>query len=188
MASPKKRSVIFIGRFQPLHRGHVSVILDLIDQFDEVIIAIGSMDKYRTPENPFTVGERHAMVTAVMDELKVPRMGTYRVVPMNDIDDNEKWPKHVIDTCGKFDIVCTGNDLVSELFTKKARKEVMPPKKKYAITATQVREAITRGEDLEKYLHTAVIAFLQKIGAARKMVEIAAETAGEKLAETSKKK
>lgn len=52
---------LFIGRFQPLHWGHVKVVEWLLAQYDEVVVAIGSADKALTPENPFSAGERLEM-------------------------------------------------------------------------------------------------------------------------------
>jgi nicotinamide-nucleotide adenylyltransferase len=181
---PKKVSrVAFIGRFQPFHRGHLSVLQDLLEEFDQVLVVIGSSDKFRTLDNPFTVGERHAMVKATMDALKIAP-DRYKVIPLPDIGDDEKWVKHVMDTCPEFDTVASGNPKVQELFRKIKKKKVIEPKQKYRITATGVREAIRNGEDLKKYLHEAVVAFLQKIGAARKIIDIEeAEKAAEAVVE-----
>jgi len=182
---PKKVSrVAFIGRFQPFHRGHLSVLQDLVEEFDQVLVVIGSSDKFRTLENPFTVGERHAMVKATMDALKIAQ-DRYKVIPLPDIGDDEKWVKQVMDTCPDFDTVVSGNPKVQELFRKIKKKKVIEPKMKYRITATAVREAIRNGEDLKKYLHEAVVAFLQKIGAARKIIDIEAEAQAAAAAEAS---
>lgn len=171
--SKKTRTALFLGRFQPFHRGHLSVIVDLLKEFDLVVVAVGSSEKSRTLDNPFTVGERHAMVKAALTEEGYKYETQFKVVPIPDIDDDDKYPKYVADMCPNFDVLVTGNDHVKELFQKKLKnKEIREPKKRYAITATRVREAIAAGEDLEKYLHPAVVAFLQKIGAARKIIEI----------------
>ncbi len=167
----KKKTALFIGRFQPFHRGHLSVVTDALGEYDKVIIAIGSADKSRTPENPFTVGERHAMVKASLVELGYTPEKNFVVVPVTDIDDDTKWCKHAMGICPKFDVVISGNEKVVELFVK-AKQKVVAPKLKYKISATRVRKAIEEGEDLEKYLHLAVVAFLQKIGATRKLVDI----------------
>ena len=163
--------VLFIGRFQPFHRGHLSVVEAALKKYDHVIIAIGSADKSRTQENPFTVGERHAMIKAALVELGINN-DRYAVVPITDIDDDLKWPKHVVEHCSSFETVITGNDIVKNLFEQKTKKIVVIPRKKYNISATDVRQAIEQGDDLVKYLHSAVIAFLQKIGATRKLVDI----------------
>ncbi len=171
---PKKvRTALFLGRFQPFHRGHLSAIVDLFKDFELVIVAIGSAEKSRTLDNPFTVGERHAMVKAALMEEGFKYETQFKVVPIPDIDDDDKYPKYAADMCPSFDTLVTGNTVVAELFRKKFKgKEIIEPKKRYAITATRVREAILACEDLEKYLHPAVVAFLQKIGAARKIIEI----------------
>ncbi len=175
---PKKvKRVAFIGRFQPFHRGHLSVIEDLLLKFDQVLVVVGSSDKFRTLENPFTVGERHAMVKATLDSLGV-KPDKFKVVPLPDINDEDKWPKHVIKICPEFDAVAiTENKRVEGLFRKHTNKKIVKPKKRYAITATKVREEIKAGADLEKYLPLPVIAFLQKIGAARKIIDIEEEEA-----------
>ena len=177
---PKKvKRVAFIGRFQPFHRGHLSVIEYLLSKFDQVLVVIGSSDKFRTPENPFTVGERHAMVKETLDDLGV-KSDKFKVVPLPDIDDDEKWPKHVIKTCPEFEAVAiTDNSRVEGLFRKFTKKKIVKTKKKYAISATTVREEIGKGSDLQKYLPQPVIAFLQKIGAARKIIDIEEEADSE---------
>jgi len=175
MPAKKVKRVAFIGRFQPFHRGHLSVIEDLLPKFDQVLVVIGSSDKFRTIENPFTVGERHAMVKATLDDLGV-KPDKFKVIPLPDIDDDEKWPKHVIKTCPEFDAVAiTENPRVEKLFRAHTKKKIVKPKKKYAISATTVREEIQKGSDLEKYLPLPVVAFLQKIGAARKIIDIIEE-------------
>lgn len=166
----KKKTACFLGRFQPVHRGLISVVEDLLKDYETVVIAICSSDKFRTPENPFTVGERHAMFKeTLVDELKYPRT-RLKVVPVPDIDDDEKWPKHVLDVTGGFDVLVTGTKSVAELFEKKTKKKVIAPKKKYAILGDQVIAALKSGESMDKYCHKAVISFLQKIGAARKIL------------------
>ncbi|MFH1375981.1 MAG: nicotinamide-nucleotide adenylyltransferase [Patescibacteria group bacterium] len=175
MPAKSSKRVAFIGRFQPFHRGHLSVIEDLLPKFNQVLVVIGSSDKFRTPENPFTVGERHAMVKATLDDLGV-KSEKFKVVPLPDIDDDEKWPKHVIKTCPDFEAVAiTDNPRTEGLFKKHTKKKIIKTKKKYAISATKVRDEIGKGADLEKYLPQPVIAFLQKIGAARKIIDIEEE-------------
>lgn len=175
MPSKKVTRVVFVGRFQPFHRGHLSVIVDLLEKFDQVLVVIGSADKFRTPENPFTVGERHAMVKATLDDLGVAS-DRFKVVPLPDIGDDAKWPKHLAAVCPPFTTVAiTDNPKVAALFEKNTKKKVLKTKMKYRISATVVREAILQGEDLAKYLPAPVVAFLQKIGAARKIIDIAEE-------------
>jgi nicotinamide-nucleotide adenylyltransferase len=169
--SKKLKCALFLGRFQPFHRGHLSAIEAAFGEYDRLIIAIGSADKSRTKENPFTVGERHAMIKAALLELGYVPEEQFLVVPLTDIEDDSKWPKHLTDTCPQFDTIITSDPKVLELL-KKSKKKIVPPVRKYRITDDAVRAAIERGDDLEKYMHEATVAFLQKIGAARKLVDI----------------
>lgn len=52
---------LFIGRFQPVHTGHLSVALRALDRHDHLIIAIGSSNRSRRHQNPFTFEERREM-------------------------------------------------------------------------------------------------------------------------------
>lgn len=167
-----KKSALLIGRFQPLHLGHISVLKDALQKFDSVLICIGSSNKFRTLENPFTVGERHAMFKHTLDELGVSP-SSYRVIPIPDFGDDKKWLQHLLKTCPNFETVISGNQKVREIFQQDRTKKVLKPQKKYRISSTEVREAIIKNQTLDKYTSKAVISFLNKIGATpRIMTEI----------------
>ena len=51
-----------IGRFQPLHIGHHAYINYALSKYDQVVIFIGSSDKYDTHENPFTANQRRKII------------------------------------------------------------------------------------------------------------------------------
>jgi len=55
----------FIGRFQPFHLGHKSVVDQALMQAKKVAIVLGSDQQPRTARNPFTTAERVEMITAV---------------------------------------------------------------------------------------------------------------------------
>lgn len=54
----------FIGRFQPFHNGHKSVVDMALTKAKKVAIVIGSDQQPRTARNPFTTQERIDMITA----------------------------------------------------------------------------------------------------------------------------
>ena len=55
MENNKKKIAIYIGRFAPLHNGHIEVINYCNNNYDETIVLIGSKNKRRTIKNPFPV-------------------------------------------------------------------------------------------------------------------------------------
>ena len=56
---------VFIGRFQPLHNGHLEIIKKALDEeAGRLIIVIGSHRSPRTLKNPWTYEERKQMIDA----------------------------------------------------------------------------------------------------------------------------
>ncbi|MEC7118936.1 MAG: bifunctional nicotinamide-nucleotide adenylyltransferase/Nudix hydroxylase [Pseudomonadota bacterium] len=54
--------LIFIGRFQPYHLGHQSVIAEALRQSRHVIVLLGSANLPRSTRNSFSVAERQQMI------------------------------------------------------------------------------------------------------------------------------
>jgi bifunctional NMN adenylyltransferase/nudix hydrolase len=61
MAKQKDVSV-YIGRFNPFHRGHAYVLEEALKTSKLVIVLVGSAGQARTPKNPFTFTERKEMI------------------------------------------------------------------------------------------------------------------------------
>lgn len=55
-------TVVFIGRFQPVHNAHLKIIDRALALGKQVIIIIGSAEKPRTFENPWPAYEREEMI------------------------------------------------------------------------------------------------------------------------------
>ena len=85
---------LLIGRMQPVHKGHISVILDTLKEVDELIIGIGSAEKSHTNSNPFTGGERILMLTKALREYNIDT-SRYYIIPLEDISCNSLWVGHV---------------------------------------------------------------------------------------------
>lgn len=53
---------IVIGRFQPFHNGHMSVLIKAMSKADEVLVLVGSANKAPNIKDPFTFKERKQMI------------------------------------------------------------------------------------------------------------------------------
>jgi bifunctional NMN adenylyltransferase/nudix hydrolase len=83
----KYDTAVFIGRFNPFHLGHQSVVEKGLEVAERVFIFIGSSFQARDIRNPFTFEERKRMIRAAFpDENKVKIFGI-RDYPYND----NKW-------------------------------------------------------------------------------------------------
>lgn len=72
-----------IGRFNPLHLGHHSLIDYMIDNSDHHVIFVGSANKGRTDENPLHFEEREHIL-----KLHYPES---TIIGLDDKDDIEVW-------------------------------------------------------------------------------------------------
>ena len=80
---------LFIGRFQPFHNGHLAALKYIAARHPRVLVVIGSADKFREKENPFTARERMAMVRAVISEAGLSRI--CKPYPLSDIPNDYEW-------------------------------------------------------------------------------------------------
>ena len=53
---------VYIGRFQPFHNGHLSVINKAEKLADKVLVLVGSANASPSIRNPFTYDERWEMI------------------------------------------------------------------------------------------------------------------------------
>lgn len=58
--------IVYVGRFQPLHDGHMTTLNLALEKADNVIIIIGSANAAPTPKNPWTAEQRRDMIIAAM--------------------------------------------------------------------------------------------------------------------------
>ena len=139
------KRALFIGRFQPFHNGHLSVVKAIDDDIDEVIVGVGSSQYSDSEDNPFSFEQREKMIKKVLDqELEKP----YQIISVPDIHDEKNWVKHVVNIVPDFDVVYTGNDWVKGLFDQ-AGRETRPVQEEIEISGTELRKMIK--EDNEKW-------------------------------------
>ena len=101
---------VVLGRFQPLHNGHVVLIehaLELAADQGKVIVAIGSASCQIEPRNPWTGEERKQMVEAWNDQVEV--------VLIDDINDPPNWVEHATKFHGE-GILVTSDKQTADLY------------------------------------------------------------------------
>jgi len=109
------KQALFVGRFQPFHLGHLSVIKNALKKEDRLIIVIGSAEENHEPPNPFTSGERFQMIEAALDAEKIPR-SKYAIIPIRNVENFMLWTAHVDQYIPPIYKVYTGSKIVKELY------------------------------------------------------------------------
>lgn len=85
---PGRELAVLIGRFQPFHNAHHTLLRKALDAAPLVVVVIGSAFQARSPKNPFTWQERAEMIRLSLAETDRARV---RFVPMRDHFDEERW-------------------------------------------------------------------------------------------------
>lgn len=117
----KMRSA-FIGRFQPVHKGHIHSVGQILEKGEDLIIVIGSAQYSHTPHNPFTGGERVMFMKGALIDEGLP-LDRINVVPLADINIHPLWVSHMRSFVPYFEKAYTHNPLVQSLL-KEAGIEV----------------------------------------------------------------
>jgi hypothetical protein len=61
----KKTVVIYVGRFQPFHKGHYATYSHLVKKFGKDNVYIGTSDKVERPKSPFNFKEKKQIMTTM---------------------------------------------------------------------------------------------------------------------------
>src|SRR5438445_6107162 len=79
---------VLIGRFQPFHDGHLSLLKQALDMATRVVVVIGSAFQARSPKHPFSWEQRADMVRRAL-----PASDRERVMfaPIRDYFNETRW-------------------------------------------------------------------------------------------------
>jgi len=98
--------LVFIGRFQPFHQGHLSVIKQGLEQAEHLIVLCGSAHQPRSVRNPWSMSEREAMIRGAVSCADNTRL---HIAPLMDSAYNdESWVRNVQVTVNGFVIAHYG--------------------------------------------------------------------------------
>ena len=81
-------AAVLIGRFQPVHQGHLALAHEALARAPQVIIVLGSAHQARSPKNPFTWQERAAMLREALPETERHRL---TILPVRDHYNEPLW-------------------------------------------------------------------------------------------------
>jgi nicotinamide-nucleotide adenylyltransferase len=152
---------IFIGRFQPFHRGHLRVIKFISKKYKEIIIGIGSSQYINTKENPFSAEERKEMIVKSLIEADIKN---FNIVLIPDIHNPPKWVEHVLSINSEFDVVFTNNDFTKKLFSEKGFQVSQTPLFNEDVYSGKIiRERINNNENWKDLVPNSVVEIIKKI-------------------------
>ena len=163
---------LMMGRFQPFHLGHLELVTQILNECDEVIIALtGSQFNY-IEKDPFTSGERIEMIHQTLKENNID-MGKCYIISIENQFNVATWASYLKSSLPHFDKVYSGNDYVIMLLADSGYAVVSPKfldREKY--NATRIRKMIANDEEWEKFVPSSVSKIIKKINGVRRIKTI----------------
>jgi len=163
--------LIFIGRFQPFHTGHESVVRQALQLSDKVIIMVGSAYQPRTVRNPWDFNEREALIRLAFSTQENRKI---LIFPLLDYTYNDAlWIKSVQQIVGGvvhskiaskpiIGLIGHQKDGSSEYLTQFPQWERVEVENYNNISSTDIREAYFSIGELSDALNVNVSIALEK--------------------------
>ena len=165
-------TALFVGRFQPFHNGHLSIIKDLSERYEKVYIIIGSATESSTPKNPFSVEERIEMIRRALE----PRgIRNFEISSVEDFHDDALWTS-AIRKAFSFDVVYSRNPWTIDCFRRqgvKARKHKFFHERKYS--GREIRRRMAKGMAWRDLVPPEVYGYMMSIKAGERLKSIMAK-------------
>lgn len=155
----------FIGRFAPLHRGHLLMMKKLAPTVERFVVGIGSSNVQPSCKNPFTAAERMEMVRRAVKEIGVRNC---EIVEIPDMDSDEEWVKMVRKVVGAFDVAWAGSKWVVRVF-ETHDLPIERIKEFPGLSGTKIRRRMAQGLPWLTFVPLSVRKYLREIGAVKRV-------------------
>lgn len=163
---------LYVGRFQPLHFGHLSVIKEILQDVEELIIVIGSAQYSHSMDNPFTAGERLTMVRNALEEIEIA-YSRFWIVPVPDLHLHMLWVSALKGYTPTFNVVYTNEPLTRRLFIEsgcEVKSVCFYQRQKYS--STEIRKRIIHNENWEELVPKSVASFITSINGVARLQDL----------------
>ncbi len=169
----QRKRGLFIGRFQPPHKGHIKAIQNLLAKVEELIIIIGSSQISHELDNPFTTGERICMMKSALDEAEINPY-KYLILPIPDAPMHSIWVAQIFSYTPPFEMVFSNDPLTRRLFQEaKVKVYNIDFFQRKIYSATEVRRRMLADENWKILVPKVVIDIITQIDGVRRLNELA---------------
>jgi len=154
---------IFIGRFQPFHKGHLKAIKWILKKEKKIFIIIGSSQESLTKNNLFSFSERKEMIEKT---LKSEKIRNFKIYGVPDFKDDIFWAKKILKITRlnpENTTVFTKNSWTGRCFRKIGVKVKPHPIFLNGLSATQIRNKISRGQKWQNFVPKLILDHLKEI-------------------------
>ena len=132
---------LLIGRFQPLHKGHLHLMRKSFQYVDEMKIGIGSVGII--DKDNFLSYEIRKKILRLAIEKEGWKEKIKKIVPLKDFNNDKLWLDHTLENVDKFDVVIGNNEWTNGLFERAGYKVLrLGFYKRYLYEGVKIRNLI----------------------------------------------
>lgn len=148
-------AAVYIGRYQPWHKGHEAVAQFGADNAHKLLVLCGSANRHRTTRNPFSFSERYDNIAGSLADCHL--IEKTEIVPLDDdpynlqgwITDVQRAVAKAAPAARKIAIIGHDRDASSFYLRQFPQWTFLPPKTDVLhINATSIRHALFSDTDL----------------------------------------
>ena len=148
--------LVFIGRFEPFHNGHHTVVTHALKHARKLIVLIGSAGKPRSTKNPWNANEREVMIRAaagaLTDRLLVRGLPDHLYNETAWVGDVQRLVREAVVADGggdgaKIGLIGRDKDGSSYYLREFPQWELIDVQHCEALSATEIREHLFSGDE-----------------------------------------
>ena len=161
---------LLIGRFQPLHLGHIESIKFAARQISTLVIVVGSAQISYELRNPFTAGERITMIRNTLLYIDEIDLRNLLIIPVPDTNIHALWTHNVDLLVPAYDVIFTNDPFTIALFQERNKKIVQPPLfERPKFSGTKIRENMVKEENWKNLLHFETVKVIEEINGIKRL-------------------
>lgn len=149
-------SALYIGRFQPFHRGHLACVKRVLSQNKKIIIGVQNTGLNK--KNPLTFNERRQIIVASLKDAGIAA-SEYRVIKIPKV--NQDWPRQ-LNRIFDFDVLYAGNPLLKQPFRKSNCKICHLFRGQSPYSGTQIRKKFAAGKSIAKFVMPSAVPLIER--------------------------
>lgn len=150
---------LFVGKFQPFHKGHLETVKYILGECSQAKLVIGSSQYHGTAQNPFSLQEREEMISRALSEAQLTNC---TLGSMEDVHNFPLWADLLAEKFKPFDTVYTRNMLVAGILKEKGIPTRQQPKFG-EVCGTEIRRRMKAGEPWAELVPPAVASYVESL-------------------------
>lgn len=143
----KYKVALFIGRFQPFHKGHLYSLKKCLEIAEKVTVVVAKSNVSGTQDDPWDAQVRERMIQAVVKNEGLENQ-VVKVVSCPDNPSDSVWLSDILKKAGKFDIVVSNNEWVLSIMRGAGYRVIESGLyNRDELEGVKIREMMRRGDE-----------------------------------------